>query len=427
MNYTETLDFLFSQLPMFQRIGPVAFKKDLGNIQDICTHLHYPEKQFNSLHIAGTNGKGSVSHMLAAVFQSAGYKTGLYTSPHLKDFRERIKINGEMCTEQFVIDFVKKNKGIIEQTGASFFEITVAMAFDYFAKNKVDIALIETGLGGRLDSTNIIQPLLSVITNIGLDHQQFLGDSIKQIASEKAGIIKENIPVVIGESHEESLAVFREMAKSLNSKIVLAESIEVKLKQHEIDQIEIELPGSGIKHRFKLDSGASYQAINVRTAYAAIQQIRKSGQFNITNTHITSGLGNFQTLTNFQGRWHVLQKEPFLILADCAHNLPGLQRVMHDIAHLSFQRKYFVIGTVNDKDYNAFISCFPKDGIYYCCKPDIPRGLDAETLAEAAKQTGRIAQSYRDVHSAVKAASQKAVKGDLVYIGGSIFVVAEAI
>ena len=365
MTYKETLDYLFTHLPMYQRIGAAAYKKDLTNTLALLQILDNPQDTFTSIHIGGTNGKGSVSNMLAAVCAEAGYTTGLYTSPHLVDFRERIRVNGVLCEEEFVITFVEKIKPHIDSIQPSFFEITVAMAFDYFRYKNVQIAIVEVGLGGRLDSTNVILPLVSVITNISFDHMQMLGNTLPLIASEKAGIIKPNIPV------------------------------------------------------------GEYQLQNVGTAIQTIEVMRLQG-IEIPDEAIYEGLRNVQSHTGFAGRWQVLQENPLLV-ADCAHNTGGLSILFKQVKEQSFQQLHIVTGAVNDKDLDAGLNLFPAHAIYYFCKPDIPRGLDAVQLQELALSKGLKGSSFPSVFAALQQALQNAGKNDMILICGSIFVVAEAL
>ena len=403
--YQETIDWLFSNLPMFQRIGASAFKKDLTNITELCEYLGNPQNKFKSIHVAGTNGKGSTSHMLASILQEAGYKTGLTTSPHLKDFRERMRINGVMCEEDFVVDFVNKHeKKIIEQQ-ASFFEIAIAMSFEYFAQQNVDIAVIETGLGGRLDSTNIIQPELAVITNIGLEHTQFLGDTLEKIAFEKGGIIKVNTPIVIGETTIETKAVFTEIAKERNAEIIFAE-----------DKFFQDLPS---------DLKGSYQVKNRRTVLTAIEQLQKQG-WNISEDNIKSGLLNVVKNTNLRGRWDVLNQNP-LIVADTAHNPHGLLEIANQINEQPYNQLHLVLGFVNDKDVAQSLSFFPKMATYYFCEPDVPRKLPIDELRNVVPKELKDIHYFDTVEKALKAAKEAALENDMIYIGGSTFVVAEVL
>lgn len=405
MTYSETLNWLFKQLPMYQRQGKMAFKKDLTNILALSKHLNHPEQKFKSIHVGGTNGKGSSSHMLASILQEAGYKVGLYTSPHLKDFRERIKVNGKCILKNCVINFVKRDKEFLEQQGLSFFEMTVGMAFEHFAKQEVDIALIEVGLGGRLDSTNIITPEVSVITNIGLDHTQFLGTTLAEIAKEKAGIIKSNIPTVIGETHQETLSVFKEIATNINSKLFLAENL--------------------IKEIYPSDLKGSYQKHNIKTVLQTIKVLQDKG-WNISLENIKSGLLHVVKNTGLQGRWQVLGAKP-KIICDTAHNKEGLQYTLKQLTNENFQQLHIVLGVVDDKNLDAILPLFPKNAIYYFCKAQVPRALDAKLLAKKAYEYQLAGQAYTSVKEAFSDAKNTANTADLVYIGGSTFVVAEVV
>ncbi|MCB0399324.1 MAG: bifunctional folylpolyglutamate synthase/dihydrofolate synthase [Winogradskyella sp.] len=405
MNYIDTVNWMFQQLPMYQNRGKSAFKKDLTNTLKLSAHLKHPEQKFKSIHVGGTNGKGSTSHMLASILQEAGYKVGLYTSPHLKDFRERIKINGKLVSKQFVIGFIKRNGSFFEDNQLSFFEMTVGMAFDYFARQKVDIAIIEVGLGGRLDSTNIITPELSVITNIGFDHMQFLGNTLDKIAFEKAGIIKQNIPVVIGETQLETESVFIKKAENSNSDIFFA------------DQLVKELLDSDLK--------GSYQKHNIKTVIQSVSVLRELG-YNISNSILKKGLLNVVKNTGLQGRWQILATNP-KIICDTAHNKEGLTYVFDQIAKEKFNKLHIVFGVVNDKDLNSIIGLLPKHATYYFCKPNVQRGLDAEILKTFFNRNGLEGNVYSSVNEALNMAKENANKNDLIYVGGSTFVVAEVL
>ena len=405
MTYQETVNWMFKQLPIFQNQGKIAYKSDLTNTLLLAKQLENPHHHFKSIHVAGTNGKGSASHMLASIFQEAGYKVGLYTSPHLKDFRERIKINGILVSQDFVVDFISKNKSFFEAQSLSFFEMTVGMAFDYFSKQKVDIAIIEVGLGGRLDSTNIITPLVSVITNIGFDHMQFLGNTLEKIAFEKAGIIKPNIPVVIGETQVEIKPVFLEVAKKHNAEISFA---------------DMEVDGT-----FECDLKGNYQYHNIKTVIQTLRKIPKNS-LKISNEHIKKGLLHVIKNTGLRGRWEPLQLHP-KIICDTAHNKEGLTYVMRQIKEELYKNLHIVFGVVNDKDLNAIIPLMPKQATYYFCKPNIERGLDADNLKQIFNDFGLKGQSYSTVNSAYEEAKNKAQYDDLIFIGGSSFVVAEII
>lgn len=404
MTYKETTDWMFSQLPMYQMQGASAYKKDLSNTILLMNHLHNPEAKFKSIHVAGTNGKGSTSSMIASILQEAGYKVGLYTSPHLKDFRERIRINGDKISEDFVIDFIADNKSFFEANQLSFFEMTVGLAFDFFAKKQVDVAIIEVGMGGRLDSTNVITPLLSVITNIGFDHTDFLGNTLSKIAFEKAGIIKSNIPVVIGEYEEETQSVFLDKAKIENAPIYFAQ-----------DNPEV---------TYECVLLGDYQRKNLKTVLQAIDLLKTD--FNIEENQIKLGLKNVIQNTGLLGRWQILNTQPFTV-CDTAHNSQGLKIVLDQIQKHTFEALHVVLGVVNDKDLDSILPLFPKNAKYYFCKPNVPRGLDAHKLGKKANDFGLIGKVYISVSEAYMNAQLLAQKTDFIYIGGSTFVVAEIV
>ena len=405
MNYPETLDYLFGQLPMYQRIGNAAYKANLDNTYRLSEILNHPEKQFKSVHIAGTNGKGSTSHMLASVLQEAGYKVGLYTSPHLKDFRERIKINGAMISENEVIDFVEEYKNEFEKIQLSFFEWTVGLAFHSFANQKVDIAIVETGLGGRLDSTNIVTPEVVVITNISMDHTQLLGDTLEKIAAEKAGIIKSTIPVVIGETQPKIKHVFIEKAKQMNAPIQFAD-------EHHTQEYESDLKGV-------------YQQQNKKTVVATIHVLQTLG-WNIAENHIIKGLQNVVSNTGLMGRWQVLNKQPFTV-CDTGHNEAGIRLILAQINQQSFEKLHVVLGVVNDKDITNILALLPNNASYYFCQANIPRALEVSVLAEKATAVGLSGTTFPSVDAAYKAAQKNATAQDMIFIGGSTFVVAEVV
>ena len=405
MTYQDTLNWMFSQLPMYQRQGKTAFKKDLSNTLKLAEHLNNPENKFKSVHVAGTNGKGSTSHILASVLQEAGYKVGLYTSPHLKDFRERIKINGQEVSKHFVIGFIKRNKDFFEANKLSFFEMTVGMAFDYFAKQNIDIAFVEVGLGGRLDSTNIVTPEVSIITNIGLDHTQFLGDTLEAIAFEKGGIIKPNIPVVIGETQKETAPVFKSLAKSCDSEMLFA------------DQLVSEV--------YKSDLIGSYQSKNIKTVVQTVKQLQGKG-FKISKKNIKQGLLKVVKNTGLLGRWQILKERP-KVVCDTGHNREGLIYVMQQLSNETFESLHIVFGVVNDKDLRSILDLLPKKATYYFCKPNIPRGLDAEELQQTFSSYKLKGRAYKSVNEAYNSALNNARKDDFIYVGGSTFVVAEII
>lgn len=404
MNYQETTDWMFNQLPMYQLQGASAYKKDLTNTQLLINHLDNPHKKVRCIHVAGTNGKGSTSHMLASIIQEAGYKVGLYTSPHLKDFRERIKINGVAISKEFVCDFINENKPFFKSNDISFFEMSVGMAFDYFAKEKVDIAIIEVGMGGRLDATNIITPLVSVITNIGLDHTQFLGNTIEAIAGEKAGIIKQNIPVVIGEYTPETKAVFLATAKENSSEIYFASDL--------------------ILENYPSDLLGDYQIHNKKAVLQTIAILNSHSEFKITEANIKAGLLNVVKNTGLQGRWQQLGDNP-KVICDTAHNKNGLEIVLNQIQKETFKKLHIVLGLVNDKDLDQILPLFPKSAVYYFSKPNNPRGLDATILATKASEHGLIGTVFNSITTAYKEALETAEDTDFIYIGGSTFVVAE--
>ena len=431
MNYAETLDYLYSQLPMYQRIGHAAYKADLNNTIAICKLLGNPEKKFRSVHIAGTNGKGSTSHFLASILQSAGYTTGLYTSPHLKDFRERIKINGKMIPKRKVVDFVKKYKTDFEKIQPSFFEMTVGLAFDYFAKEKVDIAIIETGMGGRLDSTNIITPLLSVITNIGWDHEHFLGDTLAKIAAEKAGIIKKGVPVVIGETQKETEKVFSKKAKSLTSAVYFADkhynvnAYGLTGKEKQYLEIDILNGKKTVLKKAKSELTGVYQHKNLKTVMAAVNELQKGG-LKISEKAIYKGLKNVVSGTGIMGRWQQLSASP-AAFCDTGHNIDGIRQVLQQIGMVKHKKLHFVLGVVSDKKIEPILAVLPKDAVYYFCRPSIPRGLSELELMDKAVAYKLKGLAYPSVKGAWKAALKAAGKKDLVFAGGSTFVVAELV
>ena len=406
MNYQETVNWMFKQLPMYQNQGKSAYKVDLSNTLLLAKHLNHPENHFKSIHVAGTNGKGSTSHMLASVLQEAGYKVGLYTSPHLKDFRERIKINGNEVSKQFVIGFIKRNLSFFKRNNLSFFEMTVGMAFDYFEKQNVDIAIIEVGLGGRLDSTNIITPEISVITNIGLDHTQFLGNTYQAIAKEKAGIIKLNVPVVIGETQQETKDEFIQIAKCNTSEIYFADQL--------------------VTQDFECDLKGSYQKQNIKTVAQTIKVLNTQKRFLVSDKQLVNGFKSVVENTGLKGRWQILQEQP-KIVCDTAHNKEGLSYVIKQLDEEEFNKLHMVIGVVNDKDLDSILPLLPKHAMYYFCKPDIPRGMDVDKLKNKFLDYGFKGNSYNTVNEAFNSAFQNAESEDFIYVGGSTFVVAEII
>jgi dihydrofolate synthase/folylpolyglutamate synthase len=432
MDYPQTIKYLYEQLPVFTRVGASAYKEDLTNTIELCKRLGDPQNKFKSVHIGGTNGKGSTSHILAAILQTAGYKTGLYTSPHLRDFRERIRINGQMISEQQVIDFVAEHQKDFDDIQPSFFEMTVGLAFDIFAKEKVDIAIIEVGLGGRLDSTNIITPLLSVITNIGWDHMNILGDTLQLIAAEKAGIIKPEVPVIIGEHQVEVANIFLRKASQEEADISFASDewevhSKVKSEKSEIDLLDIAVTHTAQAKTYclQLDLTGSYQLKNIKTVLAAVDELRRQG-FAITDEHLQTALRQVKTLTGLHGRWEVLSNDP-LTICDTGHNPEGIQEVLKNIVATPFKHLHFVIGMVNDKDITKVLTMLPTDATYYFCRPDIPRGLEAESLKQKAESFGLQGEAYPTVKAALLSAQRNAHKNDLVFVGGSTFVVAEVV
>ncbi|NVO12259.1 MAG: bifunctional folylpolyglutamate synthase/dihydrofolate synthase [Bacteroidales bacterium] len=429
MNYQQTLDYLFSQLPVFQRIGKAAYKADLNNTIALDEYFNHPHKSFKTIHVAGTNGKGSTSHMLASVLAKAGYKVGLYTSPHLKDFRERIRINGVVIPEQEVVDFVKKHRPIFEKVKPSFFEMTVALAFDYFAREKVDIAVIEVGLGGRLDSTNIITPELSVITNISFDHTDLLGDTLPKIAFEKAGIIKPNIPVVISQTQPETEQVFRDKAKETNSPILFADKVYKIINVDDQNQnwqlFDIERNDGVYLKDIRLDLRGIYQKHNLPGVLLALDILKSKG-FSISDKNTKNGLALASASTGLLGRWQTLQDKPMTI-CDTGHNIDGITQVLEQISKVKRERLHMVIGMVGDKDIEGVLALLPKNAIYYFTKASIPRALNETILAKKAAEHKLKGNCYPNVSEAIDAAKKNASPNDLIFIGGSTFVVAEAI
>ncbi|MDL2227416.1 bifunctional folylpolyglutamate synthase/dihydrofolate synthase [Odoribacter sp. OttesenSCG-928-L07] len=421
--YQECIEFLFSRLPMYQRIGKAAYKADLNNIISLCNYLGNPQDNLKFIHVAGTNGKTSVSHYLASIFEKAGYKTGLYTSPHLIDFRERILVNSKMIDKKYVCDFVEKHKDFILDCQPSFFEITVAMAFQYFKDENINCAIIEVGLGGRLDSTNIINPELSVITNIGFDHTEFLGNDLKSIAGEKAGIIKENTPIIISETQDDIKDVFIDKAKNLNATIFFADKIiEVSNIEHSIDNLQLQCFSSFSNNHYNLSSNLAglYEVKNIRAVVLAIEILR--GRFNISDEALIAGLHS----TVLRGRWEKLGNDP-LVICDTGHNVDGIKEVVNCLTSLEYNKLHIVIGAVGDKDLDNIIQLLPKDATYYFCKPSIPRGMDVEVLKskfETVKITG---ESFPSCYDAYLAAKENADKNDVIFIGGSTFVVADVL
>jgi dihydrofolate synthase/folylpolyglutamate synthase len=427
MDYQQTLDYLFKRLPMFSRIGAAAYRKDLTNTIALSELLGRPEKKFPSVHIAGTNGKGSTSHMLAAIFQSAGYRTGLYTSPHLKDFRERIKVDGEMIRKDFIVAFVERILPLSESLDPSFFEVTVAMAFEYFVVEKVDIAIIEVGLGGRLDSTNIIQPELSVITNIGFDHMNLLGNTLPAIAFEKAGIIKKNTPVVIGEHQDETAPVFEQRAREENAPLSFAGRqryiSDWDYQRHHLVAEVSTSPTSNDKEYYTLDLPGIYQTRNLLTVLEAVHRLRHAG-WNLDQAAVHKGLGHVKKLTGLHGRWELIHEHPDTIL-DVAHNVDGMRQLARQIELSDHEELHIVLGMVADKDIDEALSLLPRQASYYFTKASIPRALPEDRLAEQARSKGLEGKSYSTVAEALSAARAHAKPRDLIIVCGSVFVVAE--
>lgn len=429
MNYTETLDYLYAALPMFHRTGPAAYKPCLDNTLALAEALNNPQNGLPCIHIAGTNGKGSVACMLASVLQAAGYKTGLYTSPHLKDFRERIRINGEMVSEEWVAEYVSANKELFDRVEPSFFEMSTVMAFSWFSEQEVDIAIIETGLGGRLDSTNIITPMLSVITNIGWDHMQFLGDTLEKIASEKAGIIKDEVPVVIGETDKSLIDVFVAAANEHNAELTVAQET-YKAECIEYDPLadhmmaEVSYEGTPYYKNLRLDLTGLYQLKNLCTVLAALDVLKD--EFELTEANIRKGLRTVRKSTGFAGRWQVIGQEP-TVVCDTGHNKDGWAQVMPLINRSAHRNLHMVIGTVDDKDITPLFQMLPKGASYYFCKADIPRGLDPAVLQEQASAYGLKGNVFPSVAEALKNARHEAHGDDLVFVGGSTFTVAEVV
>jgi len=429
MTYRETLDYLFNALPMFQRVGASAYKADLTNTISLCAHLGNPQDTFKTIHVAGTNGKGSTSHALASVLQAAGYKTGLYTSPHLKSFTERIRIDGEEITEEGVVEFVAKNKAYLDELQPSFFEMTVGMAFWYFAKEAVDIAVIEVGMGGRLDSTNVIQPELCVITNIGYDHTQFLGNTLPLIAGEKAGIIKAGVPVVISQSQKETRAVFVQQATAMKSTIVFADQMwEVtKIQEPEDPSLQqlanFKVRSSDGEFKVKFGLNGDYQRFNLPGILEAVKQLRDQG-WNLSDQALQVGLESVSERTGLRGRWQQLQLKP-LIIADTGHNEAGIVEVVSQLKKYTYAKLWMVIGMVNDKDVSKVLDLLPKEAAYIFCQANIPRAMDADELERKGNEKGLKGQVISKVMDALEFARKNASPDDLIFIGGSTFVVAE--
>lgn len=428
MTYLETLDYLYSRLPMFTRIGAAAMKKDLHNTIVMCENLGNPQDKFKTIHVGGTNGKGSTSHMLAAILQKAGYKTGLYTSPHLKDFRERIRVNGEMITERFVTDFTAQQKDLIESISPSFFEVTVAMAFAYFEAEKVDVAIVEVGLGGRKDSTNIIHPALSVITNISFDHTNLLGNTLFEIAGQKAGIIKPGVPAVIGERQEEIAQVFITEAKETASELIFANTelhVQDTVREVRLLKTSVYQQDTCLFKDLTLDLSGFYQLKNLLTVIQSVLTLNQHG-FNITDEAVYSGLAHTVQITGLQGRWQTLQENP-LIICDTGHNIAGIQEVLENINATEYHNLHIVIGMLGDKDVTSVLEMLPVNAKYYFCQPDLERAMPAHQLAEQAAKFMLQGPVFETVTLALNAAKATAETDDLIFVGGSTFVVAEVL
>lgn len=429
MSYKKTIQYLFSQLPMYQRQGKAAYKSDLENTLALDTHFAHPHRKFKTIHVAGTNGKGSTSHLLASVLQESGYRVGLYTSPHLRDFRERVRVDGKMITEKAVVKFVEENKKIFEQIRPSFFEMTVAMAFDYFASEEVDVAVVEVGMGGRLDSTNIILPEISVITNIGFDHTDFLGNTYQKIAEEKAGIIKPKTPVIIGETQEATRQVFETIARHRNAPIIFADKdykIEInKTKNKGFQSLLVKKNNDVIIKNLEIALLGNYQIKNAVTAICAIEILQKKG-FVVNKNNILSGFRNVIKNTELAGRWQMLANKP-LTIADTGHNKEGLTQILTQIKQTQFTNLHIVIGVVNDKQLSTILPLLPTNAKYYFTRASIPRALNEKILVAEASRFGLVGKSYSTVSEAFEAAKNTATPDDMIFVGGSTFVVAEVV
>ncbi|MBK9291074.1 MAG: bifunctional folylpolyglutamate synthase/dihydrofolate synthase [Bacteroidetes bacterium] len=428
MNYNDTLAWMYDKLPMFHRIGAAAYKADLSNTIRLLNHLGNPQHRFKSIHIAGTNGKGSTSHMIASVLQEAGYKTGLFTSPHLTDYRERIRINGEIIDKEYVTDFITTQRQAFEEMGLSFFEMTTGLAFEYFASQLVDIAVIETGMGGRLDSTNLIRPLVSVITNVGYDHMQFLGDTLPLIAKEKAGIMKADVPVVIGEWHRETFRVFEQHAAEVGAPLTWAEkvfdAVRIETGNHQVQTFDLWKDSTPFVEQLEFPLLGHYQQKNLITACTALDLL--GNHFDLEKKHFKDGLEAVVRNTGLRGRWQIISRNP-LAIADTGHNADGIKEVVMQLRQMQFQQLHFVLGMVSDKSHDAILQLLPRHAEYYFCRPDIPRGLAAETLARQAEVYNLRGKVFDSVRDAYHAALNNARPGDMVFVGGSTFVVAEVV
>ena len=422
MTYQETIEYLFNSAPLFQHVGGDAYKEGLSNTHKLDEHFGHPHKKFHTIHVGGTNGKGSCSHTIASILQSAGYKVGLYTSPHLVDFRERIRVNGEMVPQEYVIRFVEEHRSFFEPLHPSFFELTTAMAFNYFAESKVDVAVIEVGLGGRLDCTNIITPDLSIITNISFDHTQFLGNTLSQIASEKAGIIKKGVPVVIGECTDETRPVFIKQAKDVNSPIILSDEENLVISSESTINSKRIYNTKPYKELYG-ELGGLCQEKNTNTILTAVAQLNKLG-YNLSEENVRKGFANVCALTGLMGRWQKLNESPTLI-CDTGHNVGGISYIVNQLEQQSYKNLRIVMGMVNDKDINGVLAMLPKDAIYYFTKASVKRALDEKQLEALGKEHFLQGRSYTNVITATKAALEEAEEDDLIFVGGSSFIVAD--
>lgn len=428
MTFSETLSFLFQQLPMYQRVGAKAFKKDLKNIRKLCDALGNPQDELTCIHIAGTNGKGSVSNMLAAVLQTCGYKVGLYTSPHLRNFTERIRVNGKEIAEEAVIEFVERTKPSIESIGPSFFELTVGMAFDHFQRKKVDVAVIEVGLGGRLDSTNVIQPILGAITNISFDHVGMLGGTLPEIAGEKAGIIKPGITYVIGQDHPQTRPVFEKKAQEEGANLVFAQykhplALWKHLGNHQFVGYYNDSHGVDV---YELPLAGDFQMHNLRVVVSLVDCLREMEPFELPDDKVKAGILNVVEVTGFKGRMTTLAEKP-LVLTDTGHNLAGVREILKAFNRIPHERLHIVWGMVGDKDYPTILKMLPPEASYYYVRPDVPRGLDVDELVQSAREAGLNGERYSSVQAGLAAARKAAHAEDLVFVGGSTFVVAEVV
>lgn len=433
MTYQETLDYMFNSLPMYHRIGKAAYKADITNTVAMMAHLGNPERGFRSIHIAGTNGKGSVSHFLASILHQSGLKVGLYTSPHLIDFRERIRINGAMIPQQRVVDFIEHNRPFFEAHDLSFFEMTVGMAFEYFAAEKVDIAIVEVGMGGRLDSTNVITPLLSVITNISFDHTQFLGDTLDKIAAEKAGIIKAHVPIVIGQTQPETEPVFRAKASEMDAPIVFSDRHYVVREEQDGYSSElqpsgcmcfnVEKDGTLLWRNLRSPMAGNYQLKNLATLLQAIELLQKQG-FVISESHIRQGIERVIVDTGLHGRWEQIASCP-TVVCETAHNEDGIHEMLAKLGEIHYHQLHIIYGCVNDKDYRHILRLLPKDAIYHFTQPSVPRGLDVDTLVAAAREEGMVGTAHSTVTEAIEEARRQSHQDDFILVTGSIFLVAD--